>query len=439
MLQLCTLLSCAATPDPAPMSTAAEMHATDSAASTGVTPDQEHGGGVTGGVSNSWVRHARGNTGLPISCLQDVVRLCEALLRDAAAVRETVAQACDAESFQWLATAGGAAPAQQFIEVYKAAVTDDMFALAQIVASLVAAADSNGCSSPYHPSQLALAALSAGSGSDLLQQLFSLLCSMAKLSDALGVGNEPRRTQSQAEITARTRGCLMSAAAKAAALIVGADAAGQQQPHPHDVTSHAAAATVSKLPGLFVLGRCCMAWGQDLQGFASKASQPGIWGNDQFDAECALSPVQQWLENNTTQEQLTAFGYAPQASLQQLQQVMTALQAIRESAASGQCELSHFMEAAQQLQSAGSVLSLFAVPCLCNSPSCANLSGWSELGLVSGRSCVCGGCRVARYCGRACQRLAWKQHKPVCAALSAAAPHAAPAPAAAMSSSLSSP
>jgi hypothetical protein len=63
---------------------------------------------------------------------------------------------------------------------------------------------------------------------------------------------------------------------------------------------------------------------------------------------------------------------------------------------------------------------LFAVPCLCNNPSCANLSGLTEMGLVSGRSCVCGGCRVAHYCGRACQPAVWKQHKPVCAALAAA-------------------
>jgi hypothetical protein len=74
----------------------------------------------------------------------------------------------------------------------------------------------------------------------------------------------------------------------------------------------------------------------------------------------------------------------------------------------------------QELKSLGLALCSFAVPCMCNNPGCASMAGLSELASVSGRSCVCGGCRVARYCGRACQRAVWKQHKPVCAALSAA-------------------
>ena len=73
------------------------------------------------------------------------------------------------------------------------------------------------------------------------------------------------------------------------------------------------------------------------------------------------------------------------------------------------------------LHATGLTLCSFAVPCMCNSPDCINVSGLSELGLVSGRSCLCGGCRVARYCDRACQRSAWKRHKPVGAALAAAA------------------
>jgi hypothetical protein len=139
-----------------------------------------------------------------------------------------------------------------------------------------------------------------------------------------------------------------------------------------------------------------------------------------------LPPVQQWLQASSTQEQLLAAGYAPQALPQQLQQTVAALQAVHEMAGSSQPDTSSLQEAAQQLQTAGSALCSFAVPCLCNNPSCANLSaGRTELGLVSGRSCVCGGCRVARYCGRACQRSAWKQHKPVCAALAATAADAA--------------
>jgi hypothetical protein len=151
----------------------------------------------------------------------------------------------------------------------------------------------------------------------------------------------------------------------------------------------------------------------DLEGYAQTlVKQPQ-------GAELLLPPMQQWLQASNTQEQLVAAGYAPQALLRQLQQVKEALQAVREISA--RIDSSFFLETAQQLHAAGSVMCSFAVPCLCNNPSCANLSGLTELGSASGRSCVCGGCRVARYCGCSCQRAVWRQHKPVCTALSAAA------------------
>lgn len=73
------------------------------------------------------------------------------------------------------------------------------------------------------------------------------------------------------------------------------------------------------------------------------------------------------------------------------------------------------------LQGVGCALAALAMPHACNNPCCRSLEGASELQLVGGRSCSCAGCRTARYCGRACQRQHWRQHKPVCQALAAAA------------------
>jgi hypothetical protein len=62
------------------------------------------------------------------------------------------------------------------------------------------------------------------------------------------------------------------------------------------------------------------------------------------------------------------------------------------------------------------------------------MAGLSEVAPVSGRGSICGGCLVARYCGTACQRQHWKQHKPVCQAIKAVGVHSgsrcmvAPAP-----------
>ena len=79
----------------------------------------------------------------------------------------------------------------------------------------------------------------------------------------------------------------------------------------------------------------------------------------------------------------------------------------------------------QHLQVLGTALTSFAFPHACNNSACSSMSGPSEAQLVGGRSCVCAGCLTARYCGRACQRANWRQHKPVCKALAAAAAAAA--------------
>jgi hypothetical protein len=129
-----------------------------------------------------------------------------------------------------------------------------------------------------------------------------------------------------------------------------------------------------------------------------------------------LSVVHRWMAAGSTCDQLAAAGYGP---LPVLQQLMATEDLVNGESGTGR------LAVAQELQSTGLALCSFAVPCMCNNPGCTSMVGVSELAAVSGRSCICGGCCVARYCGRACQRAAWKQHKPVCAALSAAAAAAA--------------
>jgi hypothetical protein len=76
----------------------------------------------------------------------------------------------------------------------------------------------------------------------------------------------------------------------------------------------------------------------------------------------------------------------------------------------------------EALETVGRACSVFAVPHCCNNPGCSNMARGSELSMVSGKSCICGGCQVARYCGRGCQKPHWKQHKPVCKMLQGANP-----------------
>jgi hypothetical protein len=158
--------------------------------------------------------------------------------------------------------------------------------------------------------------------------------------------------------------------------------------------------------------------------------------------QLSLAGVVQWLGAPGTVQQLTVLGYQPQELQQQLavlcQGSAGALPAlIRDlqfaepvvdgsSAAPAEPTAPEVLKAAQeQLQAASRVLACFAIPHACNNPACSSMCGPSKAQLVGGRSCICAGCLTARYCGQACQRAAWRQHKPVCKALAAAA--AAPA------------
>jgi hypothetical protein len=105
-----------------------------------------------------------------------------------------------------------------------------------------------------------------------------------------------------------------------------------------------------------------------------------------------------------------------------MQQVSSMSAALEQTVGASGTQPAGQLQALQvQLSAFGGLLSALAHPYACNNPDCANLSGVSEVRLVTGHSTKCSGCKTARYCCKACQVQHWKQHKPVCKALAAAA------------------
>jgi hypothetical protein len=120
-----------------------------------------------------------------------------------------------------------------------------------------------------------------------------------------------------------------------------------------------------------------------------------------------------------------ALAAAAGGELQQFRQQLKALSAAQRQAPLEALCNAALAKIAQQLHANGVMLCSIAVPHFCNNAACVNVSGPTDVQLVSGRSCLCAGCCTARYCGRVCQRQAWQEHKPVCKALKAAAAAAA--------------
>jgi hypothetical protein len=75
----------------------------------------------------------------------------------------------------------------------------------------------------------------------------------------------------------------------------------------------------------------------------------------------------------------------------------------------------------RKLRVMGAALTAAPIRMACNSPSCSSVSGSTELSIVKGSGKMCSGCRAAYYCCKACQSTHWRQHKPVCKAMAAAA------------------
>jgi hypothetical protein len=153
-----------------------------------------------------------------------------------------------------------------------------------------------------------------------------------------------------------------------------------------------------------------------------------------FPSKCQA--VVRWLE--VFAPKLSSAGYPMEPLLQQMQVLVEAADAVTQAVLPGlgmanpptATAVAAVGGLVQCLRAVGAAAAVIPVPDFCNNSSCVNVCGPSEVLLVSGRSCICAGCRTARYCGRGCQRQAWKQHKPVCKALAAAAAGAAAAEAA---------
>jgi hypothetical protein len=286
------------------------------------------------------------------------------------------------------------------------------------------------------------------------QQLYSLLRTPQKMRSCVRVECQWFFDEGMAD------SCCLAAVRAAMGLLNMAVAGGSAET---DLTSqsHAAAAAtaaaqqsaVSYLPSLAIIGRCMQQWAGQLQQQAPDLLLLGSEGpQNQQDSDtlphaklsddsaaCVCLPwlregsaiepghrldglaatMSEWvggIQHSPAHVQLMAAGCSPQQLQQQLDVLLSAQQGTQHILTDAS-----LAALVQQLQATGDLLSIIAVPHFCNNPACVNLSGPTEVRLVSGRSCICAGCRVARYCGRACQRAAWKQHKHVCEALAAAA------------------
>jgi hypothetical protein len=208
--------------------------------------------------------------------------------------------------------------------------------------------------------------------------------------------------------------------------------------------SSSGCACTAALPWLVLLGRCCYVCAVLVQRWQVHSETNGAFPGSLIQRmgilealqqlHSSLTGVVQWLAAAGTVQRLTALGYDPvnmqqtlAAPTQVLLSLSNALQDADLDPGSTATALTVLKDIQVQLQAAGRVLVRFAIPLACNNPGCGNVCGPSEAQLVGRRSCICAGCLTARNCGRACQRAAWRQHKPVCKALAAAAAAAAAA------------
>lgn len=142
-----------------------------------------------------------------------------------------------------------------------------------------------------------------------------------------------------------------------------------------------------------------------------------------------LATVWSWLQNPNVSAHLSAVGYQPQCLLLVAGGVLQAWEAALDRLAAADFSMLGDGKAGrdaiellvQRLEACGQAFTSLALPVFCNNPDCDTITGASEHQLVNGKSCLCAGCKTARYCGRSFQNAHWSQHKPICKALAAAA------------------
>jgi hypothetical protein len=202
--------------------------------------------------------------------------------------------------------------------------------------------------------------------------------------------------------------------------------------------SSSAAASPSDVPGsmalLVLLGRCCLQLGE----LTTSVSPEGckIAAALKFYLDAVVTASSGWLSAGSNAAQLAALGYDSEGVTSCLRTAAAASDRVsRVASATGlpACD-KHASTAAlqaavatlqEQLRAVGGALTSFTHPSACNNPACLCFSGPSEVSLVQGNTGSCSSCKAARYCCKACQKAAWRQHKPVCKALTAAAAAAA--------------
>jgi hypothetical protein len=115
---------------------------------------------------------------------------------------------------------------------------------------------------------------------------------------------------------------------------------------------------------------------------------------------------------------VTAIPNSSSSTQPSLAAVAAAPAVVTEAEATRFCEDPAVAAVVTALHAAGTALGAVPTSMACNNPSCPSLAKEAEQLMVNGRGCLCGGCKLARYCGKSCQNAHWKTHRPVCKAVS---------------------